>query len=179
MRMLALAGLILLAASTRLLPHSANFAPITAMAVFGAIRYRSLGAATLTPLIALFLSDLGLEILYKYGLSPNWGIYQGMWMVYGVMVLIILMSRFARGTRSPWAIGAMTLAGSCTFFLVTNFAVWASSSIYPHTAAGLMLCYDAAIPFFRNSLVGDITYATILFGAWSLAEQRFPRLQVA
>jgi hypothetical protein len=63
------------------------------------------------------------------------------------------------------------------FFLLTNFAVWAGGSLYPHTAEGLAACFTAAIPFFRNSLLGDATYATILFGAWALVEARFPVLR--
>jgi hypothetical protein len=179
LRTLALAGLVLLAALTRLLPHPPNFAPITAMAVFGAIRYGSRRAAVIAPLLALLLSDLVREILYRNGLARDWGLYKGMWVVYGTTALIVLMGRLARDTRSPAAIAGTTLAGSCTFFLVTNFAVWAGGSLYPHTAEGLATCYAAAIPFFRNALLGDFTYATLLFGVWALAEARFPVLRPA
>jgi hypothetical protein len=176
-RSLALAGLIVLAALTRLLPHPPSFAPITAMAVFGAICYRSQLAALLTPLLALLLSDLVREVLYRNGMSEEWGIYQGMWVTYGTTALIALLARLAHGTRSPAIIATATLAGSCVFFVVTNFAVWAGQSLYPHTAEGLATCYAAAIPFFRNALLGDVTYAALLFGAWALVEARFPALQ--
>jgi len=176
-RTLALAALIVLAALTRLLPHPPNFAPITAMAVFGAIRYRSRWAAVIAPLLALLLSDLVREVLYRNGLSRDWGLYRGMWVVYGTTALLVLLGRLAHGTRSPVAVAAATMGGSCVFFLVTNFAVWAGGSRYPHTAEGLAACYTAAMPFFRNSLLGDATYATILFGAWALAEARFPALR--
>lgn len=179
MRTLALGGLIVLAALTRLLPHPANFAPITAMAVFGAIRYGRLRAAVIAPLLALLLSDLAREVLYRYGLVGDWGLYRGMGVVYGATTLIVLMSRLARGTRSPAVIAGTTLAGSCLFFLTTNFAVWADGALYPPTADGLALCYAAAIPFFRNALLGDFTYALVLFGAWALAEARFPVLRPA
>lgn len=176
-RTLALAGLIVAAALSRLLPHPPNFAPITAMAVFGAIRFGSRRAAVVAPLLALLLSDLVREVLYRNGLVPDWGLYKGMWVVYGTTALIVLMSRFARGSRSPVVIAGTTLAGSCTFFLVTNFAVWAGGSLYPLTTEGLAACYVAALPFFRNALLGDLTYATVLFGAWALAESRFLALR--
>ena len=178
-RTLALAGLIALAALTRLLPHPDNVAPITAMAVFGAVRFGSRRAAVLAPLLALLLSDLAKEVLYRNGLSEDWGLYRGMWVVYGTTALIALMGRLARGTRSPAAIAATTLAGSCLFFLLTNFAVWAGGSFYPQTAEGLVACYVAAVPFFRNALLGDGFYAAVLFGAWALAESRFPALRPA
>ena len=68
-RTLAVAGLIVLAALTRLLPHPPNFAPITAMAVFGAIRFSNRQAALLAPLGALLLSDIIKEPLFPYGLQ--------------------------------------------------------------------------------------------------------------
>jgi hypothetical protein len=176
-RTLALVGLMVLAAMTRLLPHPPNFAPITAMAVFGAIRFGSRRAAIVAPLVAFLLSDLAREVLYRYDLAQEWGLYRGMWVVYGTTALIALMSRIARGTRAPAGIAAATLAGSCLFFLVTNFAVWADGLFYPTTAEGLVECYTAAVPFFRNSLLGDVTYAVILFGAWALAEGRLPSLR--
>src|SRR5437867_1173120 len=146
-RALALTGLIVLAALTRLLPHPPNFAPITAMAIFGAIRFGSRRAALVTPLLALLLSDLAREVLYQNGLAQQWGVYRGMWSVYGTTALIVFMGRLARGTKSPATIAVTTLAGSCTFFLLTNFAVWAGGSLYPQTAEGLAECYMAAIPF--------------------------------
>jgi hypothetical protein len=84
-----------------------------------------------------------------------------------------------RGTRSPGAIAAATLAGSCLFFALTNLAVLALGSRYPHTAGGLAACYAAAVPFFRTALLGDAFYAAVLFGAWGLAESRFPALRPA
>jgi hypothetical protein len=178
-RALALAGLIVLAALTRLLPHPPNFAPITAMAIFGAIRYSNCWLAAFAPLLALLISDLVREVLYRNGLAQQWGIYRGMWVVYGTTALIVLMGRLAHGTRSPFIIAGTTLAGSCVFFVVTNFAVWAGGTLYPLTLEGLGACYTAAIPFFRNAVLGDLTFATILFGAWALAEAGFPALRTA
>jgi hypothetical protein len=178
-RSFAIAGLILAAALTRLLPHPPNFAPITALAVFGAIRYGDRRAAILGPLLALLVSDLAREFLYRWGLAEEWGLYRDMWVVYGVTALIAMMARLAQGTRSPLAIAATTLAGSCLFFLVTNFAFWTSGLLYPVDSEGLLACYTAALPFFRNALLGDVFYTTVLFGAWAVAEASVPALRVA
>jgi hypothetical protein len=178
-RPLALAGLIGLVALTRLIPHPPNFAPLTALAIFGAVRYADRRAALLTPLLALLASDLVQELLYRYGLVVEWGLYRGMWVVYGTTALMALMARLAQGARLPVVIAATTLAGSCLFFLVTNFAVWADGSLYPRTSEGLVACYTAAIPFFRNALAGDAVYATVLFGSWALAEAGLPALRPA
>lgn len=169
----------LIAVLTRLLPHPPNFAPITAMAVFAGVTYTSRRSTILVPLAALFLSDLVREVLYRYGLSTSWGLYSGMWTVYTTTALIALLGRSVRETRSVNAIAMVTLTGSCLFFLVTNFAVWAQGSLYPRTLEGLGACYTAALPFFRNSLLGDFAYAGVLFGLWALAEARLPVLRGA
>jgi hypothetical protein len=59
---------------------------------------------------------------------------------------------------------------SVIFFLVSNFGVWAQGQLYPDTWAGLTLCYQMALTFFRNTFIGDALYATLLFGAYALAE---------
>jgi hypothetical protein len=80
------------------------------------------------------------------------------------------MGKLIRDRRSVLNVGSVTLASSVLFYAVTNLAVWASGSLYPRTLAGLMVCYTAAIPFFRNSLIGDMAFAAILFGGFALLE---------
>jgi hypothetical protein len=48
--------------------------------------------------------------------------------------------------------------------------------MYPHDFAGLTACYVAAIPFFQNTVAGDLFYATLLFGGLRVAELLLPRL---
>src|SRR5262245_42035029 len=98
-RPLAIAGLILLARLTLPRPPPPDFAPLTALAVFGAVRYSGRWAALLAPLLALLASDLVREALYRCGLTAEWGLYRGMWVVYGTTAVIALMARLARGTR--------------------------------------------------------------------------------
>jgi hypothetical protein len=176
-RPLALAALIVLAALTRLVPHPPNFAPICAIAVFGAARFVGWRIAVTAPLFALLASDLAMEVLHRYGQFPVRGLYRGMWAVYGATALVAVIGRFARGSHSPGVIAGSTLAGSCLFFALTNFAVWALGTRYPHTGGGLAACYAAALPFFRNAILGDFFYATVLFGGWALVESRFPTLR--
>jgi hypothetical protein len=49
--------------------------------------------------------------------------------------------------------------------------------MYAHTASGLAACYVAAIPFYQNTLAGDLLYAGLLFGGFRLLEQSAPRLR--
>ena len=76
-------------------------------------------------------------------------------------------------------IGAAVLASSVLFFVLTNLGVWATSGLYPRTMIGLVTCYAAALPFFRNTLAGDAIYALTLFGGFALLERSIPRLRDA
>jgi len=182
-RTFIIVGAVLLAALTRLMPHPQNFAPITAMALFGAATLADRRWGILTPLLALFVSDLCIDVANRMGLMTSWGFYSGMWLVYATTFLIALVGLLLRNHRTVWAIAGATLAGSVIFFLVTNFGVWAFGGLdlygnpYPQSFEGLIACYVAAIPFFKNSLLGDAVYSTVLFGGFALAEMYLPALQ--
>lgn len=145
-------ALIALGALSRLLPHPPNVTPLAAMALLGGARLPK-RLALLAPLAALFLSDLVL------------GLHSTIPFVYGCFLAtawlgITLLSENRGATR----VGAACLASSLLFFIVTNFGVWLLSGMYPHSAPGLAACYTAAIPFFRNSILGDLGFTAILFG---------------
>ncbi len=158
-------GIIFLAAASRLIPHPPNFAPIAAMALFGGAYFSDKRLAFFVPLAAMFLSDL---VLGLHGLMP---------VVYGSFAMIVGIGLWLRTRRTALPIAGAALTSSILFFVLTNFGVWAFSSIYPKTMAGLLACYAAAIPFFQNTLLGDAVYSTILFGGFALAERGFPALR--
>jgi hypothetical protein len=165
LRFKVLAGMILVAALSRLLPHPPNFTPIAALALFGGAQFANPRAAFLVPLVAMLLSDL---ILGFTNLTP---------VIYGCFALTVCLGFWVRRRRDVGRIAVAALAGSLLFFVITNFAVWAASGLYPRTLAGLVECYIAALPFFRNTLAGDLFYSAILFGGLKLAERQLPRLR--
>jgi hypothetical protein len=169
--------LILVAAASRLVPHPPNVTPLAAVALFGGATLERRWAAFLLPLAALLLSDLLLQVTYLAGWQPNWGFYQGQWVVYACFVLTASLGLLIRRRRNVRAIMLATVASSLVFFLMTNFAVWAGGLMYPKNAAGLGLCYEMALPFLRNSLMGDIAYSLLMFGALAVAEARIPLLR--
>jgi hypothetical protein len=155
--------LILAAAFSRLIPHPMNFAPITAIALFGGM-YFDRRFAPVLPLAALMISDYFL------------GFYQGIAWVYSAFLLVTFLGMFASGKRSVGVIAGSTVAGSVLFFVVTNFGVWQSGVLYPLTMSGLAECYIAALPFFRNALAGDLFYSAVLFGSYALIGKKLPAL---
>ncbi|MDP6570699.1 MAG: hypothetical protein QGF57_05610, partial [Candidatus Marinimicrobia bacterium] len=68
---------------------------------------------------------------------------------------------------------------SLLFFIVTNFGVWFAGTFYAKTFAGLVQCFTMAIPFFANSLAGDIMYAALLFGGFALLKKSEPNLLIS
>ena len=164
-RFVVLALIILVAAASRLIPHPPNVASITAVALFGGACLTDKRLALVVPLAALLLSDLIL------------GFYSHMEIVYGSFLLVVCLGFSLQRNRSALRIAGAALASSVLFFVVTNFGVWAFESLYPKTAAGLLTCYVAAIPFFQNTLVGDALYTAVLFGGFALAEKLFPILR--
>jgi len=157
-------SLILLAALSRLLPHAPNVAPITALALFSGVYLETKYAFTV-PLAAMFISDLFL------------GFYSGMEWVYGSFLCIGFIGLWLRNHRGTGTTLGASVAGSILFFVVTNFGVWVSSQVtYTHTLSGLMECYAAGIPFFRNTLIGDLVYVGAMFGSFALARRYVPAL---
>jgi hypothetical protein len=113
----------------------------------------------------MFLADLALGL---HALVP---------VVYGCLVLTVCLGFWLRRRRSAGRIVAAAVVESVLFFGVTNFAVWAMTSLYPRDFSGLTTCYAAAIPFFRNTLAGDLIFSGVLFGGMAMAEWRLPRLR--
>jgi hypothetical protein len=159
-------GIVLAAAALRIVPHPFNFAPIGALALFGGTYFSSKRAAVIVPLLSLLAGDffIGFHRLVPY--------------VYASFLLSVAIGFWLRRKKSASRIGAATLAGAIQFFLVTNFAVWATSTgSYPKNLGGLVTCYIAGVPFFWNTLAGDAFYVALLFGVMALAEKRFPSVR--
>ncbi len=171
--------LILLAAFSRLIPHPPNFAPIGAMALFGSAYYMQKYLAFIVPIISMWISDLLINnILYNQYFDHFVWFYKGFYWTYGAFILIVIIGFFLLKKVKIKNLIIASLAASVTFFLVSNFGVWASGSMYPKTISGLLACYTAGIPFLKNTITGDFIYSIALFGAFELAKYRFPVLKL-
>jgi hypothetical protein len=154
--------LILFAAFSRLIPHPMNFAPVAAIALFAGV-YMDKKYAFILPIAAMLLSDIFI------------GFYSGIEWVYGAFILVALIGLWLKkrvetknGAAKAGYIFGTTLVSSVVFFIVTNFGVWTSGMFYEMNVKGLIECYTMAIPFFRNSLGGDLFYVAAMFGVYEL-----------
>lgn len=159
-----ISGMILLAALSRLIPHPANFAPIGGIALFGAAYYSKHYWAFLIPIVSTWISDLILNnVVYAQYFDHFVWFYSGSLFTYGAFALIVLFGMLTlKKVRVPNLI-VSALGASVIFFIVSNFGVWFSGTMYPKDFGGLMACYTAGIPFFKNTLLGDLVYTGVLF----------------
>ncbi|QOI52190.1 DUF6580 family putative transport protein [Leptospira interrogans] len=151
-------SLILIAVASRYLPHPANFTPILAISLFAGAHFASKKLSLFLPVCALLISDLLI------------GFHDQMIPVYGISLLLVVAGWRLRISSSVSKIAFWSLSGSVLFFLVTNFYVWLAG-YYSYDLNGLVQCFIMAVPFFQNSLLGDLFYTTVLFGGFALIEK--------
>lgn len=168
--------MVLMAALSRLLPHPYNFTPIGAMGLFGAAYFTRKYLAFIIPFAALLVSDFLLNNLIYARMYPefyNEGIvwFGNLW-VYGAFALIITLGLVVLRKVKIGNLLIASLSASIIFFLITNFGSMMIDPVYPKNGAGLMAAYTAGIPFFWNTLLGDLFFTGVLFGAYELVKQR-------
>lgn len=172
--------IVLVAALSRLLPHPYNFTPIGAMGLFGAAHLSRKYLAFLVPFLAMWISDLLLNNLIYARLYPDFYGESFVWMgnlwVYGSFAAIVGLGFLLLRQVKVSNLLAASLLASVLFFAITNFGVWLADPKYPTTAAGLLAAYGAGIPFFWNTLLGDLFYVGVLFGTYEWVQRRFPAL---
>lgn len=139
----------------RLLPHAPNFSPLASLLLFGGAYY-SKKRWILWSFLALFISDV---IIGFYA----WPV---MVSVYVSFLLTALVGFYLRRRVSIYSVALASLGTALLFFLVTNGAVWYFGDWYSHDWSGLMLCYTLAVPFFKNTLLSNVLYSGLLFGAY-------------
>ena len=165
-RAITLILMIFAAAASRVLPHPLNFTPIGAMALFGGAYFTDKRMAFLVPLSAMLLGDLVL------------GFHSTLPFVYAGFAIMVAVGMTLHNRCDMLPVMGATLLGSVVFFILTNFGVWALENMYPKNLGGLVTCYVAAIPFFHNSIAGDLVYTTALFGGFAWLANRIPELRL-
>jgi len=154
-------AMVVLVACARLLPHPWNFTPLMAIGLFSGYQASKAGTGIWVTLAALALSDLVL------------GFSSSFWFVYAAALVAVFLGRVARNHRGAAAIAAGAVGSSLSFFLITNFMVWATGRLYPATLDGLATCFAAAIPFYQNQALGDAFYTVAIFGGYALLRTWF------
>jgi hypothetical protein len=141
-------SLIIIGILLRFIPHTANFTPVAAIAIFAGV-YLNKRQALIVPLLLMVLSDVFLGM-------HNVVTYLGIW---------------ARNHKTFKVIASTSVISSVLFYLITNFGVWAMGW-YPQTVKGLLDCYVLGLPFLRTFMVATLVYTVVFFGAYELIARR-------
>ena len=158
-RNLIIISLVILAVATRLLPHPPNVAPITGIALFAGHRFGDKRLAFIVPILCMFISDIFL------------GFHSTLPFVYVAFIAISFLGIYSKNINN-----GTILTSSTIFFLLTNFGVWLLG--YPNTIAGFISCYTLALPFFVNTIIGDLFFTHSLNYSFSKMEKRYPELAI-
>lgn len=176
-RALAWAGVVTAAALPAIisvLPASAqpwNVSVIGAVGLFAAARL-SFNRAFLFVALAIIAKDAA--VYFALGMDP----YPLSWVFF--LGYIAVGYAFLRRTDSPLAVAGGALGASLLFFVASNFVSWLEQAApYGYSLAGLADCYAAGVPFFRGTIIGDLFFSGVLFGAHAaLSRAYFPAERV-
>lgn len=150
-----------------------NLVPIAALGIFSGSILKNKTMAFLIPFGALLMTDVFFQLFTETpGFYSFWQIIK-----YAAIILVTLMGTKLNPKKGLNILG-YTIGGSLVFFIVSNFGVWAEGLIYPRTAAGLVECFVAAIPFFKsefatklfvNSIAADLLFSVVAFGIYNFS----------
>lgn len=159
--------IVALSVLSRLAPHPANFSPVYGALLFGGARLKRRDSIWF-PLALVAASNVILTT-QVYHMRFSWtGLLQ-----LPAFAAFALIGTWLRNRTSVSTVLAASLAGSTAFCLLSNFAVWLGWQRYPATWRGLLACYVAALPFFRNSLLSCLLFSVLLFGGEALYRRKF------
>lgn len=162
---------IVLGVLARLIPHPPNVSPLNGISLFGGAHLNR-KQALFTTLLVLVASDLLLALVKGYAPFGLWSLF-----TYSGLLAISFAGSFLQNRRGFLPTLAMLVGSSFGFWLWTNFGLWLTGDhgMYPHTAAGLVACFEAALPFLQNSLLGDLAWGFAFFAAFQGVRNAAPR----
>ncbi|WP_263382289.1 DUF6580 family putative transport protein [Granulicella arctica] len=160
---------LLVAVLSRLLPHAFHTTSVGFTAVGGGLLFfgaRRSRWQTVFAVLALMATDYYLTVCaYSYAFHASH--YVVTWVWYAAVCL--MGHQLLAGKPSALKVGGAVLASSTSFFILSNFALWAGGTLYAHTLAGLGTCFVTAIPFYANDAMSTAITAGALFGLPALA----------
>jgi hypothetical protein len=160
--------LIAIAVLSRVLPHAGwfNFTAVGgSLLYFGARRPLRQAAWALLP---LFATDYYLTAI-AYRSAFHVQDYLVTWVWYAAALVLGSLLLGQRTTSLRFVSGSVL--ASTSFFVVSNYAVWVGSGMYPHSVGGLTTCYAAGLPFYRNDLVSTLLVSGMAFGIEALVRR--------
>jgi hypothetical protein len=160
-------------AFARLIPHMPNFTPVESLTIFGAAYLSKKHWALILSVFVIYVSDFIINNTIARSFFPDVEgiVWFSSYMIYNfvAMALIVLVSSKIITKVNMKNVGVSVLLASIIFFIITNFGSWAGDkSVYSNDMSGLMASFTAGIPFFRNSLLSNVVFTTVIFGSFEM-----------
>ncbi|MGQ0739556.1 MAG: DUF6580 family putative transport protein [Bacteroidota bacterium] len=161
-------------------PGWSGFSPFIAIALFSGFIIKQRNMSFLLPLLALFISDAIIHVLYLNGEFVFAGFYGGQWRNYLLLLAATIIGWALRG-RSHASLLAGGVAAPTVYFLVSNFMVWQASTeaAYAKSFGGLITCFEAGLPFYRNSLIATLLFLPVILVLYNLITKKKVALTLA
>ena len=155
--------LIAFAATLKALTFPHSFNPIIAIALFSGVAISDRKLAFAMPLLAMFASDLILEL---FNIAPG---FYGMGQLgnYASLLLVTVLG-FSMKKINPLNVVGYSILSTLLFFVLSNTNCFLFDSItYEKSINGWAQCLAAGIPFIKNGIVADLCFSAILFGSYT------------
>ena len=143
----------------KILPHPSNITPLTNLYLHAGSKLTK-GLAIIVILISTILADVILSYFYDYPIFGYWSLFT----YSGFIIIALLGTKLARNISLPKLV-ICVISSSSIFWVWTNFGCWLTMPNYPKNLFGLINCYIMALPFLKNSLLGDLVWSIIVFNS--------------
>ncbi|MFT4752961.1 MAG: hypothetical protein ACI85Q_000497 [Salibacteraceae bacterium] len=160
-------------AMTRLIPHWPNVTAVAAIAIFGGATLKNSFSAVIIPLTAIFFSDLIINNTFYSAYYEGFVLFgdSAAW-IYSAFILMTVIAHFSIKSFKSAPIVSTTLISTLLFFVLTNIGAWLSSPFYTQDVAGLILAFEAGLPFVLNSLLGNLFFVGLFFYGYSVVTEK-------
>lgn len=176
-------SIVVLGIISRFLPHPPNVTAVAAVSLFAGAVLNSRVLALLLPIVLMYISDFAINNTISRAYYPD---HEGlvlwtnlMTWVYSGYAVIVLIGSLLLKKRSMLKVVGVTFLASTAFWILSNFGSFLLDPMYPKTVTGLVACYEFALPFFRNSLIGNLVLCTSIFGIYDYINVRYFQAQGA
>lgn len=157
-----------------------GFSPVIAIALFSGMIMKQKDISFILPLLALLLSDAVIQLLYEQNAFPYAGFYKGQWKNYTILLLTATLIGWLLKAKSYRSLLLGGIIAPTVFFLVSNFNVWLGAEVtYTRDFNGLMACYAAGLPFYKNALIATVLFLPVILFTYNYLARRKAALIVA
>ena len=163
-RTFVILSLIVLGITTRFIPHWPNFTAVGAVALFGGAMFKGSFKAIGIPVLILFLSDLVINnVIYASFYESFQWFTPGFGFMYAAFILTALIGKLNIKSIKVLPVAGGVISSTLLFYLITNLGSWMGNPIYTKDFSGLMMAYEAGLPFLLNQIGATVLYSAILF----------------